>query len=104
MSSFYDLASLVMIPSGKKAGKVYSQKPLTTDGQLDFTRASTATRIGSDGNIEKTRTNLLLQSNQFNTTWTLSEASVTSGQSGYDGTNNAWLLNVTSGTGGQRLY
>jgi len=93
MSSFYDLASLVMIPSGKKAGKVYSQKPLTTDGQLDFTRASTATRIGSDGNIEKTRTNLVLQSNQFDTTWTISNVTLTSGQSGYDGTNNAWLLN-----------
>ena len=92
MSSFYDLASLVMIPSGKKAGKVYSQKPLTTDGQLDFTRASTATRIGSDGLIEKTRTNLLLQSNSFNTTWTTSNVTLTSGQSGYNGTSNAWKL------------
>lgn len=90
MSSFYDLASLIMIPSGKKAGKVYSQKPLTTDGQLDFTRASTATRIGSDGKIEKTRTNLLLQSNSFDTTWSKTRSSVVSGQSGYDGTNNAW--------------
>jgi len=96
MSSFYDLASLVMIPSGKKAGKVYSQKPLTTDGQLAFTRASTATRIGSDGKIEKTRTNLLLQSNQFDTTWGLSSATLTSGQSGYDGTSDAWLLDSSS--------
>ena len=92
MSSFYDLASLVMIPSGKKAGKVYSQKPLTTDGQLDFTRASTATRIGSDGKIEKTRTNLLLQSNTFDTSWTPQGVTVASGQSGYDGTNDAWLI------------
>jgi len=96
MSSFYDLASLVMIPSGKKAGKVYSQKPLTTDGQLAFTRASTATRIGPDGKIEKTRTNLLLQSNQFDTTWGLSSATLTSGQSGYDGTSDAWLLDSSS--------
>ena len=102
MSSFYDLASLVMIPSGKKVGKVYSQKPLTTDGQLDFTRASTATRIGSDGKIEKTRTNLLLQSNTFNTTWTNSNSSETSGQSGYDGTNNAWLLESTGSSGSLR--
>jgi len=96
MSSFYDLASLVMIPSGKKAGKVYSQKPLTTDGQLDFTRASTATRIGSDGLIEKTRTNLLLQSNTFSTTWANTRSTETSGQSGYDGTSDAWLLESTA--------
>lgn len=97
MSSFYDLASLVMIPSGKKAGKVYSQKPLTTDGQLDFTRASTATRIGSDGKIEKTRTNLLLQSNSFVTSWGGNQSSMTSGQAGYDGTNNANLHNASGG-------
>jgi len=96
MSSFYDLASLVMIPSGKKAGKVYSQKPLTTDGQLDFTRASTATRIGSDGKIEKTRTNNLLYSNDFNTGFSKTRASMVSGQSGYDGTNDAWSFVDTS--------
>ena len=96
MSSFYDLASLVMIPSGKKAGKVYSQKPLSTDGQLDFTRASTATRIGSDGLIEKTRTNLLLQSNSFDTTWVNTNTTETGGQSGYDGLSNAWELTATA--------
>jgi hypothetical protein len=35
---FYDLASLVVVPSGYKASKVYAQKPLTTDGQLTFSR------------------------------------------------------------------
>ena len=77
MSSFYDLASLVMIPSGKKAGKVYSQKPLSTDGQLDFTRASTATRIGSDGLIEKTRTNLIPYSqSNFASQWVTNDSSI----------------------------
>jgi hypothetical protein len=33
---FYDLASLVVVPSGYKASKVYAQKPQTTDGQLAF--------------------------------------------------------------------
>ena len=103
MSSFYDLASLVMIPSGKKAGKVYSQKPLTTDGQLNLLRASTATRIGSDGKIEKTRKNSFLQSNSFDTTWTATSVTLTSGQAGYDGTNNAWLLTDTTGLGEHRL-
>jgi len=49
---FYDLASLVVVPSGYKSGKIYAQKPLTTDGQLTFTRASTATRVNASGLIE----------------------------------------------------
>ncbi len=49
---FYDLASLVVVPSGYKSGKVYAQKPMTTDGQLTFTRASTATRVNASGLIE----------------------------------------------------
>jgi len=52
MSVFYDEASLVVVPSGYKSGKIYAQKPLTTDGQLTFTRASTATRVNASGLIE----------------------------------------------------
>ena len=51
MSAFYDQASLVVVPSGYKSGKIYAQKPLTTDGQLTFTRASTATRVNASGLI-----------------------------------------------------
>jgi hypothetical protein len=98
--SYYSDASLVMIPSGVKNGTVFSQKPLSSDGELTFTRSNdTATRVGPDGLIEKVRTNLVLQSNSFNTTWALTTASVTSGQAGYDGTNNAWLLTKTAGNG-----
>jgi len=40
----------------------------------------------------------LLQSNQFDTTWsTANGASVTSGQSGYDGSSDAWTLETQSG-------
>jgi hypothetical protein len=55
--------------------------------------------VGADGLIEKGRENLLLQSNQFDTTWTLYQASLTSGQSGYDGSSDAWLLSKTSNAG-----
>jgi hypothetical protein len=55
---FYDLASLVVVPSGYKASKVYAQKPLTTDGQLTFSRASTATRVNSAGLIETVSSNV----------------------------------------------
>lgn len=98
MSSFYDLASLVMIPSGKKAGKVYSQKPLTTDGQLDFTRASTATRIGPTGLIEKTRTNSLLNTETFSS-WALEGGALTGGFSAPDGSLTASKY-VPSGSSG----
>ena len=75
---FYDLASLVLVPSGYKAQKVYAQKPLTTDGQLTFSRASTATRVGPDGLIEKVRTNLAAYSEQFdNAYWSKSNITVT---------------------------
>jgi hypothetical protein len=59
MSSFYEDASLVMIPSGYKTSKVYSAKPTDGTGDLTFTRSNdTATRVNSAGLIEKVRTNL----------------------------------------------
>jgi hypothetical protein len=71
MSSFFDEASLVMIPSGYKDQKVYSVKPLDGSGDLTFSRASSATRVDSNGLIEKVRTNLILQSQTFdNASWT----------------------------------
>ena len=90
--STYDDASLIMFPSGYKAGKAYSLKPTDGSGDLTFTRASTATRVNEQGLIEGVRTNLLLQSNTFDTTWTSVNTTETGGQAGYDGTNNAWLL------------
>ena len=72
MSSFFDDASLVMIPSGYKDGTVYSVKPIDGDGDLTFTRSNdTATRVGPDGLIEKVRTNLCLQSQTIDnaTSW-----------------------------------
>jgi hypothetical protein len=65
MSQFYDQASLVMVPSGYKSGKIYSQKPLSTSGELSFSRASNATRVNSSGLVEKVRTNLLFPSNDW---------------------------------------
>ena len=93
--SLYDDASLIMYPSGVKASKIYSQKPTNGSGDLTFSRASTATRVNSSGLIEKVRENLLLQSNQFDTTWATTDSSVTSGQVGYDGSSDAWLFETT---------
>ena len=69
-----------------------------------FTRASSATRVNEQGLIEKERENLLLQSNSFDTTWAKSNASLTSGQSGYDGTNNAYKLVSNTSNAGHRVF
>jgi len=61
--SFYDDASLIMIPSGYKASKLYSAKPTDGSGDLTFSRTgSTATRVNESGLIEECRTNLVLNS------------------------------------------
>jgi len=83
-----------LIPSGYKVGTVYSERPTDSNGQLTFTRNSEATRINSEGLVEKVRTNLLLQSNQFDTTW--SDFYGVSGQTGYDGSNDAWRYDSSS--------
>ncbi len=93
MSNAFDKASLVMLPHAYEEGKVYSLKPTDRRGDFTFSRGTdTATRVNEQGYIEKETANLLLQSNQFDTTWTKTNTSVTDGQSGYDGTNNAYLL------------
>ena len=85
-----------MNPQLVDTGKVYSIKPEDRKGDFTFTRSSYATRVNADGNIEKETQNLLLQSNTFDTNWAKTNASVTSGQSGYDGTNDAWQITATA--------
>ena len=101
MATTFDKASLVMIPSGVKEDKLYSIKPTDGSGDFTFSRGSDieATRVNSSGLIEKAKVNLALQSNTFNTTWLPSNASVTSGQSGYDGSSDAWLLTKSAAYG-----
>ena len=99
--SLYKDASLVMIPSAYKDGKLYSIRPTDGDGDFTFSRGSNlaATRVDVNGLIEKGRENLLLQSNQFDTTWVNFNTSDTGGQSGYDGSSDAWLLSNTGASG-----
>ena len=106
--SFYDDASLVFLAGGAagKDGKAYSLKPTDGSGDFTFSRGTnlTATRVGKDGYIEKGRENLLLQSNQFDTTWNTPNTAVTSGQSGYDGSSDAWLLDKSAANGFIRQF
>lgn len=101
MATTYDKASLVMIPSGYKDDKLYSVKPTDGSGDFTFSRdgagASPATRVNASGLIEKGRENLLLQSNTFsNASWESINITETSGQSGYDGTSDAWLISKSA--------
>ena len=54
--SKYDKASLVHIPSGYKSGTLYNVLPNDADGDFDFTRGSTATRVDENGLIETVAT------------------------------------------------
>ena len=99
LTTLYDEASLWMTPSSASDGKLYSQLPTDGSGDFTFSRGSNlaATRVNSLGLIEKGRENLLVQSNQFNSIgWLYSGTNVTSGQNGYDGANDAWLLTKTT--------
>jgi hypothetical protein len=106
-------ASLLMVPSTYEPGKLYNVLPSgnrapdnkggagydQTRADFDFDRGSNAaaSRINSSGLIEKYRENELLQSNQFDTTW-LNQlgGTITGGQSGYDGSSNAWLISKSA--------
>jgi len=114
----YDKASLALIPSGTKAGTLYSVLPANGDGDFDFTRATSATRVNKDGLIESvasgvprldyplidgvvqdcpalllepSRTNLVTYSEDFSdASWTTSNTSVSSNQTtSPDGSVNA---------------
>ena len=98
--SLFDDASLVLIPDGAKDGTLYSVKPTDGTGDFTFTRGSNlaATRVDENGLIEKGRENLFLQSNTFDvsTNWINTNSTETSGQSGYDGSSDAWKITSTS--------
>ena len=63
--SLFDSASLVVTPNGYKEDKLYSIKPTDGSGDLVVTRATTATRVNSEGLIEQVPYNFLQQSQTF---------------------------------------
>ena len=98
--SLLNKASLIQIPSGYKDGTLYSAKPINGDGDFTFSRGSNlaATRVNSEGLIEKGRENLTLYSQDFdNASWTKVNATVTANNTtAPDGTNTADLITSTS--------
>ena len=121
------IPKLAMIPSGYKAGKIYSVLPTNGIGDFDFTRASSATRVNASGLIETVATgvprleyplvngavngcpslllepqstNLALYSEDFsNSYWTTSriETPYISDVLSPEGALNAYTLEISSG-------
>ena len=91
--SILDKSSLVMIPCGYKEDKLYSVKPRNGEGDFTFTRASTGTRVSSDGYIETAEvlsTTELITNGDFSngsTDWNL-PSGVTYNSNGYLDCNN----------------
>ena len=101
MANVTDSSSLLVVPSGWSDGVLGSLKPDDGTGDFTFSRGSdlSATRVNEDGYIEKGYENLFLQSNAFNIApWNIAgpNYNLTGGQAGYDGSNDAWLLEKTT--------
>jgi hypothetical protein len=96
-----DSASLVITPNGYKTGKLYSVIPSDGSGDMDVTRATTATRVNEQGLIERVPYNLLQQSEDFTVSpWLLlgvpSVTRIANAGTSPTGTNNATLLTSNS--------
>ena len=127
--SFYDDASLVVIPSAQKTSKLYAVKPTDGSGDLTFTRTGdTATRVNSAGLIvpvlanvprldylgstcprlllEPQRTNLVTYSEQLdNAAWTKVQITTTANSSvSPDGYANADKIAINNGISGGYAY
>ena len=82
MSSFYDDASWLLIPSGIKEDVVFAQKPTSGLGDLTFTRASDATYTDSTGVVRRSPYNLVTFSEMFSdVAWTKNFTSVSANTS-----------------------
>ena len=110
--SFYDDASLVFLPSGEagKDGKAYSMKPTNGDGDFTFSRGSnlTATRVDSNGLIEKGRENTQLYTNNLSNVsgngYGTNQVTISTSQADPFGNSEAILLTPTEINSYHRWY
>jgi len=89
-------ASLLLIPSGYKAAKIYSQVPTNGNGDLTWTRASDAWRTNANGLIQRVPWNLLSNTNTFSS-WNLEGGALTSGFTDPEGGLTAYKYVQTTG-------
>ena len=115
--SLLEQASLIVTPNAYKEDVLYSVIPSDGSGDLDVVRATTATRVNSDGLIEVVPKNLLSYSEQFDdASWAKVNSVITTNSTiapngtltadtlsdnatdGVHRINNATALNVLSGS------
>ena len=91
----FNSMSLIMSPIATETAVVSSPAPNDGSGDFSFNRNSPGSRVGSDGYIVRETQNLFIQSNDMSASsaWTLGDATLTGGQTGYTGAPNAWRLN-----------
>lgn len=119
--SLLDKASIIITPNGVKATKLYAYKPSNGNGDMTWSRATTATRVNSIGVIETSavdvprinyplnggcpsvkgesqRTNLIIESEDFvSGAWVKTGATVTPNATiSPDGFNNGTLFETTN--------
>jgi hypothetical protein len=104
MSKLFDDASLAMIPSAYKDGKLYSIRPTDGSGDFTFSRGSNlaATRVDVNGLIEKGRENLLFPSEGTTTGWSATgigtnTSSILTGQQDPNGGTQGYRWTATCG-------
>ena len=91
-----DIPSLFMIPSAVSSGKVHSVFPNSTDADFDFNRDSDATRVNSEGLIERVGyySAELVTNGDFatNSDWSLGTGwSISNGKAIGDGTSFTYI-------------
>jgi hypothetical protein len=96
-------ASFLVTPNGYKEDKLYAAIPTNGNGDMTFTRATTATRVNEAGLVELVPYNLLLRSQEFdnNTSFQKNLSSVSANTTtAPDGTLTAdtWTGDGTSGS------
>jgi hypothetical protein len=88
----YDLASLILVPSGYKESKLYSAKPTNGGGDFGHTRAGTSTRKGQSL-VEQVPYNLFTRSSDYTqAVWTKTATTATSNE--ITGANSVAIHNV----------
>ena len=83
-------ASLLLVPSGYKGGKLYAEIPTNGNGDLTWTRGSDGFRTNASGLIQRVPWNLLQQSENFpNAVWGKSTLTFNSTVTAPNGTSTA---------------
>ena len=71
-------ASLIITPNAYSENRVLTAKPINGDGLIGLTRATTATRVNSSGNVNLVPYNLLQYSQEFdNVVWNKVDTTIT---------------------------